>query len=122
MTLKEKAAALKINVSAVYIAMRKKETPVLAKILAGITVGYALSPIDLIPDFIPVLGYLDDLLSLPILMAMTIKLIPKDVMDVCRAQAEGLWKDGKPKRWYYAVPIIVIWAIVIGLIVWAAVK
>lgn len=122
MTLKEKAAALKINVSAVFIAMRKKETPVLAKILAGITVGYALSPIDLIPDFIPVLGYLDDLLILPILMAMTIKLIPKDVMDVCRAQAEGLWKDGKPKRWYYAVPIIVIWAIVIGLIVWAAVK
>lgn len=83
---------------------------------AGITVAYALSPIDLVPDFIPVLGYLDDIILLPMLVALTIKLIPRDVLERNRKQAEGMWQEGKPKKWYYAMPIIVIWLIIIGLI------
>ena len=78
-----------------------------------ITVGYALSPIDLIPDFIPILGYLDDLIILPFLIFWSIKLIPKEVMDECKEQAKDLWKDGKPKKWYYAIPIIVIYILII---------
>jgi len=85
----------------------------LAKILIIITVGYALSPIDLIPDFIPILGYLDDLIILPFLIFWSIKLIPKEVMDECKEQAKDLWKDGKPKKWYYAIPIIVIYILII---------
>lgn len=69
MTLKEQANKLKADIPAIFIALKKKETPILAKIIAGITVAYALSPIDLIPDFIPVLGYLDDIILLPILVA-----------------------------------------------------
>ena len=84
--------------------------------LAGITVVYALSPVDLVPDFIPVLGYLDDIILLPMLVALTIKFIPQDVLERNRKQAEGMWQDGKPKKWYYAIPIIVIWIVIIGLI------
>jgi len=113
MNLKEKARAVKILIPALFIALKKKETPVAAKIIAGITVGYALSPIDIIPDFIPVLGYLDDIVILPILAACAIKLIPKEVMDSCKAEAEGLWTNGKPKRWFYAIPIIVIWLLLL---------
>jgi uncharacterized membrane protein YkvA (DUF1232 family) len=81
-------------------------------------VGYALSPIDLIPDFIPVLGYLDDLVILPLLISLAIRMIPAKVMAECRERASGLWKAGKPKRWYYAIPIVVIWL----LLIFAAVK
>ena len=117
MDLKEKAKKLKYDIPAVFIAMKKKETPIIAKILAGITVAYALSPIDLIPDFIPVLGYLDDVLLLPVLIALTIKLLPKDVFEKCRMEAKDLWSDGKPKKWYYAIPIILIWLLIIGLLI-----
>lgn len=117
MSLKEKAKKLKTDIPAVFIALKKKETPFPAKILAILTVGYALSPVDLIPDFIPVLGYLDDLIILPVLVALTIKLIPKDVFASCRIEASNLWKDGKPKRWYYAIPIIIIWSLLAFLII-----
>lgn len=100
-----------------FLALKDKEVPLSAKIIAGITVGYALSPIDLIPDFIPVLGYLDDLVILPLLITLTFKLIPPDVLERCKHEAEGLWKDGKPKKWYYAIPIILIWILVIRIIV-----
>ena len=79
--------------------------------------GYALSPIDLIPDFVPVLGYLDDVILLPVLIWLTVRMIPKEVLERCRADAEGMWRDGKPKKWYYAIPILVIWAFIIGVIV-----
>lgn len=118
MKLKEKANALKVYIPALFIAMKRKETPIAAKIVAGITVGYALSPIDIIPDFIPVLGYLDDLIILPLLAALAIKLIPKEIMDACKAEAAGLWKNGKPKKWYYAIPIIVLWIVIAAIVVW----
>jgi hypothetical protein len=60
-----------------------------------------------------VLGYLDDVLLLPMLVKLTVKLIPPQIMEECRAQAQSLWKDGKPKRWYYAVPIVLIWLVVL---------
>jgi len=118
MNLKEQAKTLKIYIPALFLAMKKKETPFMAKIIAGITVGYALSPIDIIPDFIPVLGYLDDLIILPLLAALAIKLIPQEVMDVCRNEAEDLWRNGKPKIWYYAIPIIIIWIAIVAIVIW----
>jgi uncharacterized membrane protein YkvA (DUF1232 family) len=115
--LKEQAKKLKTDIPAVFIAMKKKETPIIAKIIAGLTVAYALSPIDIIPDFIPILGYLDDLIILPSMVALAIKLIPPKVFAACRTEAEELWKNGKPKRWYFALPIILIWLLIVFLIV-----
>lgn len=117
MKLKERARELKRDVPAVFLALKDRETPLPAKILAAVTVAYALSPVDLIPDFVPVLGYLDDVLLLPAMIALTIKLIPKQVWVRCQAEAENLWADGKPKKWYFAIPIILIWLLIIWLIV-----
>jgi uncharacterized membrane protein YkvA (DUF1232 family) len=117
MNLKEKAERLKTDIPAVFLALRRKETPVAAKILAAVTVAYALSPIDLIPDFIPVLGLLDDVILLPGLVALTVKLIPREVFEECRARAAGLWADGKPRKWYYAIPVALVWLLLVCLIV-----
>lgn len=116
MNLKERAARLKTDLPAVFIAMKKPETPWMAKVLAALTVAYALSPIDLIPDFVPVLGYLDDLILLPALVALTLRLIPPPVMEQARQEAATLWQDGKPKRWYYAIPIVLLWLLIVSLI------
>ena len=99
-----------------FLALKKTETPVLAKICAGATIIYALSPIDLVPDFIPVLGYLDDLIILPALVALAVKLIPHEVLEQCRSESEGLWQGGKPKKWYYALPIAAIWLLILFLV------
>ena len=117
MTLQERAKQLKTDIPAVFLAIKHKETPILAKIVAVIAVGYVLSPIDLIPDFIPVLGLLDDVIIVPALIALFIKLIPADVFEECRKEAANLWINGKPKKWYYALPIIFIWFLIIFLVV-----
>ena len=96
-----------------FLCLKDSDTPVIAKVLAALTVGYALSPVDLIPDFIPVLGYLDDVILLPALIALTVKLIPKGVCEKNAVLAAGMWQDGKPKKWYYAVPIILIWVLIV---------
>ena len=116
MKLKERAKQLKTDIPAVFLSLKSKETPLVAKILAGITILYALSPIDLIPDFIPLFGYLDDILILPALIALTIHFIPQENFEQFRKQAEGLWSNGKPKKWYYAIPIASIWVLVIWLL------
>lgn len=117
MNMKERAQNLKQDIPTVFLALKDKDTPVLAKIIAGITICYALSPIDLIPDFIPVLGYLDDILLLPALIAWTVKLIPKDVWERSRLLSESLWTNKRPGKWYYSLPVIAVWLLVIWLIV-----
>lgn len=115
--LKARAKILKSETAALYLAFKRKDTPVLAKIIVGITVCYALSPIDLIPDFIPVLGFLDDVLLLPLLITLAITLIPKQILDECRKEAETTQQEKQSKRFVYALPVIIIWLVVIGLIV-----
>ena len=116
MDLKQRAKQLTTDIPAIFMALKDKDTPVLAKLFGGMAVVYALSPIDLIPDFIPVLGYLDDLIILPMLVALTIKFIPEEVFARNRAKAEGMWDGGKPKKWYYALPMVLVWVVLIGLI------
>lgn len=115
--LKDRAKKLKTDIPAVFLALKEKRTPWYAKIIAAVVIVYALSPIDLIPDFIPVLGYLDDVIILPALIAWCIKSIPSEVFDDCRARAEGLWGGGKPEKWYYAIPFVLIWLAIVVLIV-----
>ena len=117
MSIKIKAKELKHNLTALYLVYKRTDVPIAAKIIIAITIGYALSPIDLIPDFIPILGYLDDLIILPLLIYISLKLIPKEIMEECKEQAKDLWKDGKPKKWYYAIPIIVIYLLIICILV-----
>ena len=117
MNLKERAKQLKTDIPTVFLALKDKETPVLANLFAAVTVVSALSPVDIVPDFIPVLGYLDDVILLPALVALTIKFIPKEVLEKNRTAAEGLWADGKPKKWYYGIPVVVIWVVIVGLII-----
>ena len=117
MKLQERAKKLKTDIPAVFLALKDKKTPWYAKILAALTVAYALSPIDLVPDFIPVLGYLDDLIILPLLVALTVKFIPADVFEEYRKQSQDMWQDGKPKKWYYAIPIVVVWLAIVAFLV-----
>lgn len=115
--LRQRAEQLKKDVPAVFLALKDKETPLIVKIFAGMTVIYALSPVDLIPDFVPVLGYLDDVILLPLLITLTIRLIPADKLEECRLRTEGMWSDGKPKKWYYAIPIVAIWLLIVLFLV-----
>jgi uncharacterized membrane protein YkvA (DUF1232 family) len=117
MDIKARAKKLKTDIPALFLALKDKRTPFLAKFFAAITVVYALSPVDLIPDFIPLLGYLDDLIILPALVALTIRMIPKELLAEKQKQAENLWQNGKPEKWYYAIPFILIWVAVILLLV-----
>jgi len=105
------AAALKRDVFALWFAYRDPRTPWAARLLAMLIVGYALSPIDLIPDFVPVLGYLDELILLPGAIYLALKLIPAAVLDECRARAavEIDARSRKPKSYLAAAVIVLIW-------------
>lgn len=116
--IKERVARLKNKLTAIFLAYKRKDTPLMAKIAAAVTLGYALSPIDLIPDFIPLLGYLDDIILLPLMISLCLKLIPADILQECEKEAAGLWQNGKPKRWVYALPIIIFWLLVAAALVW----
>jgi uncharacterized membrane protein YkvA (DUF1232 family) len=109
----QKARQLKRETYAIYLACRDPRVPWYAKVLAGSVVAYAFSPIDLIPDFIPVLGYLDDLILVPIGIAVVLKLIPPQVMVECRAQAD--LEHAKPTNWFAASVIVAIWLLLAGL-------
>jgi uncharacterized membrane protein YkvA (DUF1232 family) len=111
--LKRRARALKRDTYALYLASRDSRTPWYAKALAIAVLAYALSPIDLIPDFIPVLGYLDDLIIVPAGLALVLRLVPAEVLADCRAQA-GVWAD-RPVSRVGAGVIIAIW---LGIAVW----
>jgi len=106
--LKIRAGHLKKELTALFYALQSPETGILPRLLILLTLAYALSPIDLIPDVIPVLGYLDDILILPGLIALSIKLIPPETLDSSREKAAKEPISLK-KRWYLALPILAIW-------------
>jgi len=113
-SIKEKAEELEEQSYSVYIAYKDKRTPWYAKALAFFILAYALSPIDLIPDFIPVIGYLDDLLIVPAGIALLIKIIPKKVMDDSRKKAKKM-KESPKKGWAIAV-VVATWILILFLI------
>jgi uncharacterized membrane protein YkvA (DUF1232 family) len=118
---KQKARALKRETLALYLACRDPRVPWYARLLAVGIVGYALSPIDLIPDFIPVVGYLDDLIIVPLGIALVLRLIPQDVLEDCRKRAAVEFASGRPVNRVAAVVIVGIWLlsalVVIGLLI-----
>ena len=112
---KAKSRQLKSEIYALYLASKHPRTPWYAKVLAALVIGYALSPIDLIPDFIPVVGYLDDLILIPFGITLLIKIIPGDVLEECRAKAEAELSKRKP-NWIGGIIIVLIWILAIYLI------
>ena len=101
---------------ALYLAYKHPRTPWYAKALAALIIGYALSPIDLIPDFIPVIGYLDDFILVPLGIALLIKIIPRDILEECRAKAQSDLLNRESKNWIAAIIIVLIWLLTLYLI------
>lgn len=116
---KKWAASLKNNIYALYLASRDDRVPIPAKIIIGLVVAYAVSPIDLIPDFIPFIGYLDDLLLLPLGIWLAIRLVPQEVWQECQALAVKRVAE-MPRNYLAAAVIVIIWLLAIaGFMLWA---
>lgn len=118
-TLQTWAKRIKRDGVTLWFAGKHSRTPWYAKALGLFVVAYALSPIDLIPDFIPVLGYLDDVILLPVLIWLIVKLLPPDVLVECRVQADAWMQSegAKPGSRFGAVLIVVLW-LVMGTALW----
>jgi uncharacterized membrane protein YkvA (DUF1232 family) len=112
------ARRLKVEVYALYLAYKDQRVPWYARVFAAVVVGYAFSPIDLIPDVVPVFGYLDDLILIPLGVALAIKLIPPHVLAECRQEARDA--KGRPVNRVAAVVVVVVWialaALAVGLV------
>lgn len=106
---KERARQLRAETYALYLVYRHPRTPWYARLFAAVVVAYAFSPIDLIPDFIPLLGYLDDLVLVPLGVALALRMIPPAVMAECRGRAQEAMAAGRPTSWAAAAVIVVIW-------------
>lgn len=113
---KQKVKKIKIDIGTLYLAYQRSDVPIYAKLVSILVVAYALSPIDLIPDFIPMLGYLDDLILVPLGIIIAIKLIPKDIIIECRKQSEDIFKEGKSKNWISGGIIACIWILLFLII------
>ena len=119
--LKQKAKNLKKEILALYYAYQDPKLPLLPKLIIISTVAYALSPIDLIPDFIPVIGYLDDLIILPLMISLSLKLIPPEIMESSREKAENNTQHLKSNKLIGAI-FILIWIIVLIVVVKAVIN
>ena len=114
---KDWARQLKVEVYALYLAYRDPRVPWAARLFTACVVAYAFSPIDLIPDFIPILGYLDDLILIPLGIKIALSMIPSQVMAESRAKAGEILAQGKPVSWGAAVLIIALWLLLFFLAV-----
>jgi uncharacterized membrane protein YkvA (DUF1232 family) len=108
---KRRARQLKIEVYAFWLAYQDPRVPWYARLFAAGVVGYAFSPIDLIPDFIPALGYVDDLILIPLGVTLAVKMIPPPVLAECRAKARDAMSHGKPVNRTAAALIVAIWLV-----------
>ncbi|HEY9739022.1 MAG TPA: YkvA family protein [Coleofasciculaceae cyanobacterium] len=117
-TWKQRVRQLKKEQLAIYIACKDPRVPWYARVFAGFVVAYALSPIDLIPDVIPILGYLDDLILVPLGIILVLKMIPPAVLAECREKAEAAMNQDKPTSWIAAIVIVAIWLLlgILGLV------
>lgn len=111
------ARSIRRDVVALWIAARDSRVPWHAKLVAGCVAAYALSPIDLIPDFIPILGYLDDVILVPLGIILVVRMIPKPLMAEFRARAAA--REGRPVSRIAAALVILVWLAALALFVWA---
>ena len=114
--LKSWAKSITDDAIALFLAARDPRTPWYAKATAACVAAYALSPIDLIPDFIPVLGYIDDLLIVPVGIWIAVRLMPAELMDEFRAAAEKV--EARPRSRLGALLVVAVWLVAAGLLTW----
>lgn len=119
---KQKALHLELEVYALYLAYQDPRVPWCARVFAACVVGYAFSPIDLIPDFIPVLGYLDDLILIPFGIKIAISMIPAYVMIESRTKAQEIVRQGKPVNRIAAFIIVSVWLFLAACIIFFIVR
>ena len=119
---RQRARRLKAEVYALYLAYRDPRVPWYARLFAAGVVAYAFSPIDLIPDFIPVIGFLDDLILVPLGILLALRMIPPPVMAECRQRAAETLREGRPTNWLAAGVIIAIWVVLAALAVVIALR
>lgn len=117
-----RAHELSADSYALYLAARDPRVPWYAKLFAAFVAAYAVSPIDLIPDFIPVIGLLDDMIVVPLGLALALKMIPREVMEEHRREARGRLAEGVPRRWVGAVVVICIWILLLWLVAYPIVR
>jgi uncharacterized membrane protein YkvA (DUF1232 family) len=117
-SLRRRARALKVETLALYHVARDPRVPWYARLFVGVVVAYALSPIDLIPDFVPILGYLDDLILVPLGIALALRMVPPLVLDDCRARAGTELGAGRPASRAAMLAIMGIWLVSIALVAW----
>lgn len=122
LALKQRAYALRREAYALYVAARDPRVPWYAKAFMALTLAHTLSPIDLVPDFIPVLGYLDDLVVTPLGIALALKMIPPEVMADARRQVDETLHQGKPVSRAGAMIVIAIWLAIITVVVWSILR
>ena len=120
--LKWWAGRLKTEVYALYLAYKDRRVPWYTRLFAALVVGYAFSPIDLIPDPIPILGYLDDLVLVPLGIALAIKMIPPGILAEHRERAQAVMAAGKPVNWIAAAVVVVVWISLAALAVYLAAR
>ena len=113
--------SIKKSLKMLYFALKDEKLPLLPRVLIILALGYALSPIDLIPDFIPVLGYIDDMVIVPFLMGLAIKFIPQEIFERAKEQAEKE-KIELRKNYFAASLFIIIWIIVVVFIIRMIIK
>jgi uncharacterized membrane protein YkvA (DUF1232 family) len=119
---KQRARSLRREVYALSLACRDPRVPWYAKALAACVVGYAFSPIDLIPDPVPILGYLDDLVLVPLGVLAVRRMIPREVLAECRQRADAVIRQGGPVNWIAGGVVIVLWVGLAGVGAWATVR
>nr|WP_304216503.1 YkvA family protein [Fredinandcohnia onubensis] len=117
--IKSWAKRLKKQIFVLYFAYKDVRVPWYAKLFTAGLVAYTFSPIDLIPDFIPILGYLDEVILVPIGIMFALKMIPNAVIADCEVKAEEMMKNGKPKNWVAGTLILLLWALIF---IWMIVK
>jgi uncharacterized membrane protein YkvA (DUF1232 family) len=116
---KARAGELQRDTYALYLASRDPRVPWHAKLLVALVVAYALSPIDLVPDFVPVLGYLDDLVLVPLGIMIALKVVSPELMAEHRAAAAGKFKDGAPRSVFGVAVVIMIWFALVSIVLWS---
>jgi uncharacterized membrane protein YkvA (DUF1232 family) len=119
---KQRARSLKAETYTLYLAYRHPRTPWYAKVFAALVVGYVFSPIDPIPDFIPVVGLLDELVVVPIGVVVARRMIPEDVFEECRQRAREVAEGGKPVSRVAAVVVVAVWLLCVALAVFLALR
>lgn len=117
--LRRRARLLRTETFALYLAARDPRTPMYARLLVVAIAAYALSPIDLIPDFVPILGYLDDLILIPLGIAIAIKMVPPEVLADCRARAREAGATARPVSRLAGAAVVVIWLALTAVVLWS---